>query len=131
MKRITQLLILAMLMILPLSLTSCSDKDGDDNFGNGSIVGKWQQINDSGTKIEITFKSGGKGQVYYSYTSGSEYTEHFEYTLKVDSDNDMYVYITSDDCQLTGRHEVIITPNTLSLIGSINGKYGTYQFKRV
>jgi len=130
MKKITKYFMFLM-MLIPLSLVSCNDdKDSNEPSVAGDIVGTWVQANDYGTAIEITFKSNGTGDVLYKFVSGTTKTEYFEYTTKVDSDNDQYVYISSDDCQLAGEYKVIVTPNTLTLTGYVNGEYGKFVFKR-
>ena len=131
MKKFTQYLMLMLLMLAPLSLASCSDDKDKAEPATASLVGTWEQTNSAGTVIDVTFSRNGTGSVFYTFVSGSTQTEFFEYTTKVDSDNDQYVYITSDDCQLTGNYEVKITPNTLTLIGYTNGSYGTFVFKRI
>ena len=101
-----------------------------DKNRTNRVTDTWYQENNSGIIITITFKSNQEGSVKYEYKSGSDMTEYFEYSLTTDRDGYTTLYITSDDCQLTGEFEVKVTPSTLTLIGNINGSFGQYQFKK-
>lgn len=125
-----QLFITLTMVMMTLCFSACSDDKDEPSSSKNSVVGTWYQENSTGTKITITFKANQTGNVKYEFKSGSDKSEYFEYNIQTDSDGDTYIFITSDECQLVGRHEVIVTPSTLTLIGSINGSYGTYQFKK-
>lgn len=116
-----------------MAFTSCGGDDDDDEPiqpSAGSILGPWSQTNDHGTLITLTFSNNNTGSINYKFPTGSTSTEFFEYSFTVDRDGYMSLFVTSDDCQLRGEYEVKITPSTLTIKGSISGKYGTYQFKR-
>lgn len=118
-----------MIAALCAGFTSCgSDDDEDEPIKVTSVVGKWQQTNSYGTTITISFKKDATGSIFYQFTSGSDKTEYFEYRLQTDSDGDQTIFITSDDCQLSGTYDVILTPSTLTLSTYISGE-GNVQYK--
>lgn len=126
-----RILVSFMMVMMAVSFSACGDDDDEPgNNSTVSVVGTWYQENQSGTSITITFQANKKGNVKYVYTSGSDMTEYFEYSISTDRDGYTTLFITSDDCQLQGDYEVKMTPSTLTLIGYANGNYGTYQFKK-
>lgn len=130
MKKLTNFLLLLM-MLVPLSLVSCSDDNGSSEPSSSSIVGTWVETtsSDDDDELEVTFNSNGSGQVLYKQDTGTTLTQQFEYTIKVNSDNDKIVNIVSEDCVLEGEYKVVITSNILQLT-PISGSYVTYRFKR-
>lgn len=125
-----QLFITVLTVMMACSFTACSDDKDEPGNGSASVVGTWFQENNSGTIITLTFNSNQKGSIKYEHKSGTDMTEYFEYSINTDRDGITTLYVTSDDCQLSGEYEVKVTPSTLTLIGRINGDYGTYQFKK-
>lgn len=125
-----QLFITMLTVMMACGFAACSDDKDEPGNKPVSVTGTWYQENNAGTIITITFKSNQEGSVKYEYKSGSDMTEYFEYSLTTDRDGYTTLYITSDDCQLTGEFEVKVTPSTLTLIGNINGSFGQYQFKK-
>lgn len=134
-KLIKKSLLLFVTVLLSVAAASCS-KDKDDEPGidlqpgqTNDLVGTWTQTNSAGTIIDVTFNSNATGSVEYTYTTGSKNIEFFEYSYKTDSDGDKTVTILSDDCQLYGEYDVVITPSMLTLEGW-SGGHVLYQFKR-
>lgn len=134
-KLIKKSLLLFVSVLLSVAAASCS-KDKDDEPGidlqpgqTNDLVGTWTQTNSAGTIIDVTFNSNATGSVEYTYTTGSKNIEFFEYSYKTDSDGDKTVTILSDDCQLYGEYDVVITPSMLTLEGW-SGGHVLYQFKR-
>lgn len=127
MKKLTKYFMLLM-MLIPLSLVSCSDDNENSEPSGSSIVGTWiQPAEEYGDdEIEVTFNSDGSGEVFYKSKSGTTVTQQFEYTTKTNINNDKIVTIVSDDCVLEGEYVVIITSNTLTLTND----YASYKFKR-
>lgn len=134
-KLIKKSLLLFVTVLLSVAAASCS-KDKDDEPGidlqpgqTNDLVGTWTQTNSAGTVIDVTFNANATGSVEYTFTTGSKNTEFFEYSYKTDSDGDKTVVILSDDCQLHGEYDVVITPTMLTLEGW-SGGHVLYQFKR-
>lgn len=132
-KLIKKSLLLFVSVLLSIASASCS-KDKDDEPGidlqpgqTNDLVGTWTQTNSAGTVIDVTFNANATGSVEYTYTTGSQSTEFFEYSYKSDSDGDKTVTILSDDCQLEGEYYVVITPTMLTMTDRYGG---TYPFKR-
>ena len=119
-----------MSLLMCVTFVSCSDDD--DTPGNSaSIYGQWTQTNSYGTIIDITFSKDQTGSVKYTYPTGTTSIEYFEFVFSTDSDGDSYLRVISDDCQLVGSYDVVVTPSLLTL-ESWNSSQGTvvYQFRR-
>lgn len=118
-------------LFVSVALTSCSnDKDDEpDSTGKSSIVGTWYQVNSSGTTITLVFNSNNTGLIKYEFTNGNASTEPMEYRVRMDSDQNILLYISADS-QLNGEYIAYVTPNTLTLVGYVNGSYGEYPFTR-
>lgn len=133
-KFLKSLFVTMIVVALSAGFTSCGDneKDDDEPIKVTSVIGQWRQINSYGTSITITFKKNATGSIFYEFTSGSDQTEYFEYRVQTDSDGNQTIFITSDDCQLSGTYEVLLTPSTLTLTGYVPGE-GTviYKFNKV
>ncbi len=129
MEKVFKNFVLVLFLALTSMMTACGSDDEPNNLSNNSIIGTWSQTNDYGTIIDITFNSNQKGSIVYTYPSGSTSTEFFEYTYKVDSDGDATLNILSEECQLEGSYDVVITPNQLTLETWDNG-HSVYRFKR-
>lgn len=108
MKTLNNLKFMAMALfvaMLGLSLTACSDDDDDNGGGNGntttsSLIGKWENnegytINGhANTTLQLEFKSNGTGTLTAKYSDGTDSdTYNFEYSAKIDSDNDLALRI--------------------------------------
>ncbi len=130
MKNFKYLSMILMSLLMCVSFVSCSDKD-DEPGNNSSIFGLWTQTNSYGTIIDISFSKDQTGMVKYTYPSGSTSTEYFEYVFTTDSDGYSYLRVISDDCQLVGSYDVVVTPSLLTLEKWVAGE-GTviYQFRR-
>lgn len=117
-----------MLLMVSVSMVSCSNDDDEPTNSSKSIVGTWEQINDYGTKIDITFRSNLTGDIKYYHTNGNTSTEVFEYSY---DDDEKELYILGDRCQLSGYYDVVITATKLTLTGYLNdGEYGVFMFER-
>jgi|GEM_PF-1325262 len=131
-KFLKSLFVTMIVVAVSVGFTSCGDDDDDDKpVKVTSVIGKWQQINSYGTSITITFKKDATGSILYEFPSGSDKTEYFEYNLKTDSDGDQTIFISSDDCQLVGSYDVILTPSTLTLSGYTTDGPVMYKFNKV
>lgn len=132
-KFLKSLFVTMIVVAVSIGFTSCGDDDDDDEpVKVTSVIGKWQQVNSYGTTITITFKKDATGSIFYEFPSGSDQTEYFEYRLQTDSDGDQTIFISSDDCQLSGTYDVILTPSTLTLTGYISGEGAVmYKFNKV
>lgn len=117
-----------MLLVMSVSMVSCSDDPDEPVVPTSKIVGTWQQTNSYGTSIAITFNADETGYIVYRYDSGNEDREVFEYTYDEEDDE---LYINGDDCQLAGYYDVAITATKLILSGYANGEYGSFEFKKV
>ncbi len=126
MKKIFSMML--MLLVMSVSMVSCSDDDDEPAAPASKIVGTWQQTNSYGTKIAITFNTDETGYIVYTYATGNDSREVFEYTYDEEDDE---LYINGDDCQLAGYYDVAITATKLVLSGYANGDYGTFEFKKV
>lgn len=136
-KMIKASVLLLVSVILSVSFSSCSKDDDDEPEVDGGsigqvsgVVGTWSQTNSYGTVIDVTFSANNTGSITYTYPSGSQSVEFFEYKYKVDSDGDETINILSDDCQLAGEYDVVITPSMITLSGYSSSGYVVYQFKR-
>lgn len=116
-----------MLLVMSISMVSCSNDDEPENPAN-KIVGTWSQTNSYGVKIAITFNADETGYIKYTYETGNDQTEVFEYTYDA---TEHELYILGDDCQLSGSYDVVITATKLTLEGYANGDYGTYVFNKI
>ncbi len=121
MKKIISMML--MLLAMSVSMMSCSE-----DLPTSKIVGTWQQTNSYDTVITITFNANETGYIVYTYPSGNESREIFEYAYDEEDDE---IYITGENCQLSGYYDVQITATKLILHGYIDGDYGTYQLTRV
>ncbi len=112
MKKFFRFLMMALMVSMTCSLASCSDDDGDDgDSAYSSIVGAWQQTNQAGTLITLTFNKGKTGTILFVYPDGSgSSTENFEYDY---IEEDRYIEILGS--QLDGEYIVTVTARTLRL----------------
>lgn len=110
-----------MLMLVSFGFTACSDDD-DEPAATSALVGNWQQVNDAGTTITVTFRNNGSGVINYSYRDGSgDSNENFEYDY-IENDRELTVIGSS----LQGNYYVTLTATKLLL--SRNGY--SYEFTK-
>lgn len=121
MKAITKYLMMMVAMLaMSVSFSSCGDDEED--IEKVSIVGKWEQVNQAGTVITVTFNSNRTGVVHYLYTNNTgDENENFEYDY-IDSDRSLTVI----GSQLSGVYYVTLTATKLVLS---NSKH-TYAFDK-
>lgn len=94
-ERIRHLATIAMLLVVALCATSCSDDDGDGGGTQGFIVGTWRDSFSTGY-TEYVFNSNGTGtEREYDAADGGYGTTHaFDYTYDGTSGS---LYISYDD----------------------------------
>ena len=126
--KFTYLWMVVMTMVLALGFTACSDDD-DPIGAEASIIGEWEQINDSGTYFLINFRSDKTGRIEYTYSDGSGGgNENFEYDY-IETERSLTII----GSQLDGDYSVTLTSTTLRLNelnyqGNATGTY--YDFTR-
>ncbi len=131
MKQLKNFKFMAMLMFVALmgmSFTSCGeDEEGGGGKGSYAIVGKWQQTNDYGTAITITFKANKTGKVEYSFADGETGSyENFEYDYDA-GDHSLFIM---GNTQLAGTWYINLTANNL-ILKEYETSTEYYAFRRI
>lgn len=114
MKKIKFLSMLLLMLVTMFSFAACSDDDDEGAVASSSIVGTWEQINDAGTTITVTFNSNKTGRINFVYSDGSgDRNENFEYDYIEASDGTRHLTIVGSS--LAGNYTVTITATRLHL----------------
>ena len=119
-------LVLAAVVMAGALSVSC---DQEETFESGNIVGSWNQTNDAGTKIVVTFNKDSTGSVSYSFTNGDSRIENFTYDYHKDN---RYLKVLETSCQLCGEYDISVSAKRIELNGFnyYVGDYVWYVFTR-
>ena len=114
-------------VVMAGALTISCDKE--ETFESGNIVGSWNQTNDAGTKIVVTFNKDSTGSVAYSFTNGDSRIENFTYDYHKDN---RYLKVLETSCQLCGEYDISVSAKRIELNGFnyYVGDYVWYVFTR-
>lgn len=107
--------LMVLALVLSTTAISCSKDDDGPSDPATSLIGTWVQTNQSGTVITLKFNNNRTGSINYLFPSGSDSNEYFEYNTRKDSDENLILFISGDDCQLAGQYVAILTPTSLTL----------------
>ncbi len=129
MKTMKYLSMMLFMVIASVCFSACGDDDDDPVKNSPSIIGKWQQINNAGTVITITFNNDRTGVINYVYPDNvGDENENFEYDYINENRN-----LTIVGSQLRGKYYVTITATQL-LLSTIEEKEEdviTYSFSKI
>jgi hypothetical protein len=121
--------LLAAIVMAGIFATSC-DKDSDASYESGNIYGKWEQINDAGTRIKVVFNKDTSGSVTYTHTNGDSRVENFTFDYHRDN---RILKVLETSCQLCGEYEVSVSSKRIELLGYnyYVGENVWYVFNRI
>lgn len=117
-------------IVMTGSFTTSCDKQADENYEVGNIYGSWEQTNDYGTNIKVTFNKDTTGSVTYTYINGDTSVENFTFDYHRDN---RVLKILETSCQLCGDYDVSVSAKRIELLG-YNYYYGEsvwYVFNRI
>lgn len=127
MKYLKCLLTVLCIAIAPI-MTSC-DKNDDDKPTTVSILGSWQQTNDYGTVITLTFNKDTSGSVLFQYANGDSAHEKFSYEFVDYMGAERWITIIGSS--LEGEFDVVLTATRLRLSYYSNGADHYLDFTRI